>query len=386
MRKQPFSESEHRFVLNSPTPHDCSDIFTAEDLADVQSFFRSFPGYESTPLRSLANYARELGIADLMVKDESRRLGLNAFKILGVTYAVHRLRKSGEVREGTVLACPTDDNRGRAVAHVARQIGLPARIYIHDGSSPARVKAIKDEGAEVTMVHGNYDDSVHQAAEDAARNGWTVVSDTAWDGYETVPRYVMAGYTMLLQEAAESWAKPPDIVLIQAGVGGLAAAVASWLLHHFGEAAPAMVCCEPANAACVLESLRAGRPIVLGGSLKTIMAGLSSGTVSAIVWPVLRARLRAALAIDDETCRRTVYKLSHPTSGDPLIVAGESGACGIASLDAIMRHQDFQPLREQLGLGPASRVLAINTEGATDPDNFRAITGLRPEALIAEAR
>ena len=195
-----------------------------------------------------------------MVKDKSSRLGLDAFKILGITYAIRQLQATVKSREDQSWHGATDGNHGRALAHVARQLGMQARVYIHNASSPARVQAIADEGAQVTLVNGNYDDSVKLAAREANKNGWVIVADTAWEGYETIPRYIMAGYTMLLAEAAEQWAKPPDVVFVQAGVGGLAGAVAGWLLHTFGNDAPLLVCCEPVDAACVMESLRAGRP------------------------------------------------------------------------------------------------------------------------------
>jgi diaminopropionate ammonia-lyase len=189
----------------------------------------------------------------------------------------------------------------------------------------------------------------------------------------------MAGYTMLLEEAARQWSSVPDVVFVQAGVGGLACAVVSWFRRKFGASTPKIVCCEPVNAACVLESMRAGRPEVIGGSLETIMAGLSAGTVSAIAWPVLNTGLDAAVAITDDECRSAVYRLAHPGAGDHRIIAGESGACGIATLAAVMREENLRAVRNFLGLGPDSWVFAINTEGATDPENFEAITGLRIE-------
>ncbi len=185
----------------------------------------------------------------------------------------------------------------------------------------------------------------------------------------------MAGYTILMAEAAAQWSEPPEVVFVQAGVGGLAGAVASWLLQTFGEDRPFLVCCEPENAACVLESVRAGRPANLQGSLDTIMAGLSCGVVSSVAWPVLLRSLDACVAISDDECRGAVRKLAHPSAGDPPITAGESGACGVASLAAIMSCDDLRPVREALRLNSNSRVLAINTEGATDPEAYRQITG-----------
>jgi diaminopropionate ammonia-lyase len=351
-------------------------LFTEQELLSVIKFFRAQPEYSPTALRSLPHLARELNISKLLIKDESSRLGLNAFKVLGVTYAVHRMLSTGELSSDAVLACATDGNHGRAVAHVARQLKLRAKVYLPTGSSKARAGAIESEGAEVTIVDGNYDATVTQLACDAEMHGWTVISDTAWDGYNTVPRYIMLGYTMIMAEAVEQWDEVPDVVIVQAGVGGLAASVVAWFVHTFGQDRPLLVCCEAVNAACVLESMRANAPVIVGGSLETVMAGLSAGTVSSISWPVLRDGLDACVAITDPESLAAVRKLAHPEGGDPQIVAGESGAAGVAALSAIMYRKGLAPVRQALKLGQRSRVLVINTEGATDPESYLSITGL----------
>lgn len=229
------------------------------------------------------------------------------------------------------------------------------------------MKAIESEGARVILVEGNYDDCVAFAAHDAIKNGWILVSDTAWPGYDIVPRYIMAGYTILISEAANQWPAPPDLVIVQAGVGGLACAVISSLVERFQSKRPLIASCEPENAACVLESVRAGKPVVVSGSLQTIMAGLSCGTVSSVAWPVLQSGLDACIAITDDECAEAVRTLAQPESGDPSILAGESGACGLAALNAILRQEEFRPVRDGLRLGPQTRVLLINTEGTSDP-------------------
>jgi diaminopropionate ammonia-lyase len=360
-------------------------LFSLEELNAVVHWFQNLDWYSPTPLRTLPVLAREIGVGELLVKDESSRMGLDAFKILGVSYAVEQLIKTGSLRAGTTLTCATDGNHGRALAHIARRRGLHSRIFIHKGASRARVKALEAEGAHVVIVDGSYDDSVRKAAREAERNGWILVSDTAWPGYEAVPRYIMAGYTMLMAEVARQWASPSDLVLLQAGVGGFAGAVVSWFLEMFGAVRPRIVSCEPENAACVLESIRAGRPVVVNGSLETIMAGLSCGTVSSLAWTALRLGLDACVAVSDDGCADAVRKLSHPRANDPFIIAGESGACGVAALTAIMQCQGFRVLRESLQLHAESRVLVINTEGATDPEAFHALTGIRPDGSAKRA-
>jgi len=353
-------------------------LFSLEELAAVTRWFPKQAWYSPTPLHRLSALAHDIGIRELLVKDESRRMGLDAFKILGVSYAVDQSIANGDVRQGSILACATDGNHGRAVAHVARRHQLTSRIFIHKGASPARIAAIEAEGAQVIVVDGNYDDSVHEATNEAEKKGWVLISDTTVPGREIVSHNIMAGYTMLMSEAAHQWTKLPDLILVQVGVGGLAAAVMSWFLKVFGTVCPRIVSCEPETAACLLESVRAGAPVTLKGSLATIMAGLSCGTVSAAAWPVLRDGLDACVAIKDDECAKAVWKLAHPQSGDPVIVSGESGACGVAALNAIMNRADFRVLRDSLHLDRKSRVMVINTEGATDPESYRSLAGISP--------
>lgn len=377
-----MKSSDAPYFLNGLTKRRSpAALFNKEELDAVSHWFQHLDLYSPTPLRKLKRYAREIGVGELMIKDESCRLGLNAFKILGVSYAVQRLIDSGDIRAGSILACATDGNHGCALAHVARHRQLSSRIFIHKGASASRVRAIEAEGAQVMIVDGNYDDSVKLAAREAERHGWLLISDTAWPGYETVPHLIMAGYTMLMTEAALQWDKPPDLILVQAGVGALAGAVVGWFREKFGADRPQIVSCEPENAACLLASMRAGTPVVLGGSLETIMAGLSCGTVSAIAWPALIDGLDACVTVTDEECANAVRKLAHPKLGDPMIISGESGACGVAALAAIMNRIDLRILRDSLHLNEESRVMVINTEGATDAESYHSLTGIQSDAL-----
>jgi diaminopropionate ammonia-lyase len=370
-------KSAKRFVLNlsakSPEYQDC--IFREEELDAVPAFFRNYPAYSLSPLRNLDSYAKQLGIEALWIKDEYIRLGVNSFKILGVVYALHRLLSDGNISERSVLVCATDGNHGRALAHIGRQLSLETRIYVPRAMRQLRRSAIESEGAKVVTVDGSYDDAVIQAASYAKASGGVIVSDTGWPGYDVIPRYIMAGYTMLLAEAAAQWPEPPDVVFVQAGAGGLAFAVISWFYRRLGAKCPLIVSCEPINAGCVLESIRVGRPVILKGSLETIMAGLSCGTVSSAAWLGLRFGLDVCLTITDDECAEAVRHLSAPSGHDPVVIAGESGACGVAALKAVLCLEEFRSVREYLNLSPQSRVLAINTEGATDPEAYESITG-----------
>jgi diaminopropionate ammonia-lyase len=361
------------FVLN-PAARKTAYPFIFLDAAeqeDVVRYFRSRPDYQPTPLRTLRGYAEQLGVAEVLVKDETARLGLPAFKILGVAYAIHRLIAQGIIRRDSVLACATAGNHGRAVARVARQNDLKARIYIPAGASPSRIQAIAAEGAEITIVNGSYDDSVIAMARDAEAHGWLVISDTAWPGYETVPRLIMAGYTMLMIEAEESWQATPDLVIVQAGVGGLAGSVTGWLHQKYGANRPSIICCEPHEAACVFASIAARELRESTGSLHTVMGGLNCAKISTVAWPLLQAGIDACVSVSDDAAIDAVRKLAYPFPGDPRILAGESGACGVAALTWLFLHPESEPLRESLKLNRQSRVLAIITEGIHQQEGAR---------------
>jgi diaminopropionate ammonia-lyase len=316
-----------------------------------------------------------MSVADIYLKDESSRLGVNAFKILGVSYAISQLLHEKRIGAGSVLICATTGNHGRAVARVAREQKLEARVYVPADTVAARTRAIELEGAVVVRVDGNYDDAVRLAAEDARLHGWQIISDTAWPGYEEIPRLIMAGYTKLMDEAEGQWAPepPPDVVLIQAGVGGLACAVVSWLCHRLGRQRPFTIICEPASAACYLESARAGKPVLLSGPFNTRMAGLASGEVSSTAWPTVLTAADAFVATDDEPSFKVMRELAQPVDGDPAIIAGASGACGLAVLLEVLHDKGLRPVREAACLNANSRTLVINTEGATDPELYAQV-------------
>jgi diaminopropionate ammonia-lyase len=346
-----------------------ADLFTAAELDDVRRFFESRPDLTPTPLVHLPHLAQSIGLADILVKDESVRFGMNAFKIVGVAYAVHRLllAPSGQtpdapgVHNVRTLVCATEGNHGRAVARVARDAGLRAIVYMRRSAAEARVDAIRDEGAVIVLVDGTYDDAVRRMAADAARaRDMTIVSDTAWPGYEEIPRAIMAGYTWIMTEAARQWAPhPPDVVVVQAGVGGLAGAVAAWLRTRTGTR-PHFICAEPTGAACVRASIEAGRPVSLVPG-DTIMAGLRCGEVSSLALPVLAATVDACVGVDDEAAVAAIDQLRKPIDGDPAIDAGASGACGLAALQGWL---------SSASVAPGSCAFVINTEGSTDPTRY----------------
>jgi diaminopropionate ammonia-lyase len=347
--------------------------FRNEDYDDLAAFYARSPHLQPTPLRSLTALARTLGLGALHVKDESSRFGLNAFKTLGVRYALDRLRREGRIAGDATLVCASAGNHGRAVARAARDLGVRARVYMSDSASEAPRRAIASEGAEVVIVRGTYEEAVREMARDAGERGWTIVSDRSWDGYDEIPLLIMLGYTRIVEEIHAQLPERPDVVFAQGGVGGLVGGVAAGLLHFWGAGRPRLVACEPVEAACLLESARAGEPITITASLNTMMAGLRCATPSPAAWPVIAGCADAFVAVDDERVANAMRRLARPMEGDPPIESGPSGACGVASLIAVMRDEGLRPVRETLGLGARSQVVAINTEGATDPDLYRRL-------------
>jgi diaminopropionate ammonia-lyase len=245
-------------------------------------------------------------------------------------------------------------------------------IFVPDGVSQARCEAIARFGARIVRVQGSYDDSVAEASRAAEANGWTVVSDTSWPGYERIPRLVMQGYTALLQEALAEMPAPPTHVFIQAGVGGIAATVAAYFASVFGDARPFLTVVDPSCAACLFESAKAGRPIKIARSHPTVMAMLECYEPSLIAWRILSRMADVFMTIEDEDAIAAMKRLAFPREDDPPIVAGESGGAGLAALMKAARNPS---LREQIGLGTDARVFLINTEGATDPALYEALVG-----------
>jgi diaminopropionate ammonia-lyase len=346
-------------------------LFSDAEWRAQREYFAARPTLAPTPLRAAPALARRLGLGGLWLKDETSRFDLPAFKGLGAGFAIARLRAEGRLPVGTTLVCASEGNHGRAVARAAREQGLACRVYVGARVAAARAEAIASEGATVVRVEGTYDDAVRVAAFDAEREGWTVISDTAWPGYLEVPHLIMLGYTRLMDECAAQWGtSPPDVVVVQGGVGGLAAAVGSWWAARDGATRPRLVCVEPRNAPCLLESARAGHPVPVVGPLDTIMGGLRCGEVSPPAYAAVAEIYDAFLAIDDEWVRAAMRLLARPADSDPCIRCGPSGAAGVGALLALREEPALLPVCDALGLGPGTTVLALITEGVTEPHLF----------------
>ncbi len=338
----------------------------------MRAFFDARPHLTPTPLHDLPGLARALGVGQVMVKDETGRFGLNAFKLLGARFAIETLLADGTLPPGQTVVCASEGNHGRAVARAAHDAGCHARVYMAADASQVRVDAIAAEGATVVRVAGSYDDAVRMLSADAEANSWTIVSDTSWEGYERIPRLIMLGYTHMMDEvAAES-----DIVFVQGGVGGLLCGVASWCARH--AAHRKVVSVEPTTAACLLASARAGRPTVVDGPLATTMAGLRNREVSPLAFNSVLSTVAAYLAIDDRWAHDAMRMLAHPASGDPTVAAGASGAAALGGVLAVCRDPGMAGVRERLGLGPDTRLLVLVSEGVTDPSLWHTITADLP--------
>jgi len=331
----------------------------------------------------------------VLVKDESVRFGVKAFKPLGASWAIRQAlaarwaERFGEPLPENVFeepgalarlgrmtfAAASDGNHGRAVAWTARQLGQEAVIFMPRGTAPARVAMIESEGATVVVTEGTYDDCVRWVDRDARERGWVVISDTAYPGYETIPTWIVQGYTTIFRELEDGpFADPEtpaaDVVLVQAGVGGLAAAAAWHLANRYGPRRPRLVCVEPVAAACFLESIEAGdgEPHPASGALDSIMAGLDCGVPSLVAWPMVRDTYDLFVAIEDRWAEEAMRAAAREG-----VVSGESGAAGLAALLALLRDPALGEARRTLALGPSSRVLVLNTEGDTDPEHYREV-------------
>lgn len=373
------------------------DFITVDIIKKVNKFHRGFDEYLETPLHNLMNLAKHLGLKDIFVKDESYRFGLNAFKVLGSAYAIgkylaNRLGhdisevslkylRSKEVKKklGEItFVTATDGNHGRGVAWVANQLGHKSVVYMPRGSSLIRLNNIKKEGGDAYIIDGNYEDAVKLSEEMAKENGWVLIQDTALEGYEAIPTWIMQGYGTIIYEAmkqlAEYGINKPSHVFLQAGVGSFAGAMLGYLVDKFGEDKPTTIIMEADKANCLYLSSMEGKRVVVEGDMPTIMAGLACGAPNTISYDILMDYADAFLSCPDIVAARGMRILASPLKGDPQIISGESGAAvGIGVISLLMERKEYKDLRQRLGLDEKSVVLIINTEGDTDPKKYKDI-------------
>lgn len=404
-----------------PYPAGLKKIIGGDAHREAFAEISTWPGYVPTPLRNARALASSLGVESVWVKDESGRFGLGSFKALGGAYGIRRMMKArpsraapsagkrGEGHPATqTVTCASDGNHGRAVAWGARMFGCDAVVYLPGHVTEVRADAIRSFGARVVRVDGEYDDAVARAARDAARNGWTVISDTSYPGYMEIPRHVMVGYTIMIKEALDALcpmsdvrqrmishptvleadgpgdvsrpaaptppapsipSAPPTHVFIQGGVGGLAAAAIGHLWERLGADRPMAVIVEPAAADGLLQSALAREPSASRGDLHTIMAGLSCREISPLAWEIVGKGAHAFMTVPEEGIAPLMRAAARGELGEPF-EGGESGVAGLLGLIEVARDEER---RRAIGLDERSRVLVFNTEGATDPELYARI-------------
>lgn len=396
-----MEESTLRWTLNTmPASEDKNlPVMSLENVAKARAFHESFPQYAVTPLADLEGMAGNLGLAGLYVKDESYRFGLNAFKVLGGSFAMARYiaQQTGKDVSETdfdyltsdelandfgqaTFFTATDGNHGRGVAWAAQKLGQKAVVHMPKGTVSTRKENIAKLGADVTIEELNYDDCVRLAAKEADETErGVIVQDTAWDGYEEIPSWIMQGYGTMSSEATEQLraleVNRPTHVFVQAGVGSLASSVVGYFVNKFPSCPPKFVIMEAGAADCLYQGAVAadGDPRIVGGDLETIMAGLACGEPNTIGWDILRNHATAFLSCPDWMAAKGMRMLAAPVKGDPAVTSGESGAIGMGVIATVMTDPAYAELKDALGLDESSQVLLFSTEGDTDPVRYHEI-------------
>jgi diaminopropionate ammonia-lyase len=389
-------KQEMKMVALQHNQNDKCDLtfLSADTVKKVRAFHKSFPMYRETPLAQLPETAKEMGLDKIYVKDESYRFGLNAFKVLGGSFAIgnylaRKLNKSIDEVSFSMLLDPevkkqlgdltfvtaTDGNHGRGVAWTANQLGMKSVVYMPKGSAEERLENIRAAGADASITDLNYDDAVRLANRQAEEKGWIVVQDTAWEGYEEIPTWIMQGYGTMGLEAFEQLPEKPTHIFLQAGVGSMAGAMAGLLSDIYGEDRPIIVIVEPNKADCLFRTAEAndGTLHIVTGNMDTIMAGLACGEPCSIGWNVLKNYADFFISCPEYVAANGMRILGNPLGKDDRVISGESGAAAFGAVAEIMKNPELANMKEALGLDENSRVLCFSTEGDTDKENYKAI-------------
>ncbi|MEH7389325.1 diaminopropionate ammonia-lyase [Bacillus sp. JJ1474] len=380
-------------------------VFSEGDIKKVLQFQKTHRSYNETPLYQLKHLASHLNVADLRVKDESQRFGLNAFKVMGGIYAVAKYLadqlgesiedlsfeklQSSKIKEKLgelTFISATDGNHGRGVAWAARELGHSCIIYLPKGSSIQRFTAIRDEGATADITEVNYDETVRMCADLANKNGWIMVQDTAWDGYEEIPLWIMQGYASMATEIVEQInqddAEPPTHIFLQAGVGSFAAAIAGYMVRYYRDNPPIIVVVEPDQADCYYRSFstKEGSREIVTGEMNTIMAGLACGEPNTRAFELLRHYAVGGFSCNDSIAALGMRVYGNPIKDDPCIISGESGAVTLGVLYYLRKLTNDPKVCQEISLDANSRVLLISTEGDTDLAKYQQVVweGLCP--------
>ena len=340
-----------------------------DDIDDAYNSISKWEGYAPTPLISLNKLSKELSLKNIFYKDEDKRFDLKSFKALGGAYAVEKVTKGNK---DIVVATATAGNHGRSVSWGARRLGLKCKIFISEYVSEARGQAMADLGADVIKVKGNYEKSLIECIKQSTENNWQIVQDVAWKDYMLVPKYTMAGYSVMMREIIDQINNEKIThIILQAGVGGMAGAMVAGIARYLDNV-PTTIVVEPDSAACVLESIRTGKIEKIDIKRESLMGGMSCGEVSLVPWEILKHSVKHCISLPDDDIGKTMKLLGNSSFSDQQIIAGENSAPGVIGLIASCEDQN---IKEKLKLDQNSNVLIIGCEGDTDKEMYQKLIG-----------
>ena len=358
------------FIDNKNYNFDKDKILTSiskEDIDDAYNTISKWEGYKTTPLITLNKLSKELNLKNIFYKDEDKRFDLKSFKALGGAYAVEKVTKGNK---DIVVATATAGNHGRSVAWGARRLGLECKIFISEFVSDARGQAMADLGADVIKVKGNYEKSLIECIKQSTENNWQIVQDVAWKDYMLVPKYTMAGYSVMMREIIDQINNEKIThIILQAGVGGMAGAMVAGIARYLDNI-PITIVVEPDSAACVLESIKTGKIEKIDIKRESLMGGMSCGEVSLVPWEILKNSVKHCISLPDDDIAKTMKLLGNSSFSDEKIIAGENSAPGVISLIASCEDQD---IKQKLKLDQSSNVLVIGCEGDTDKEMYQKL-------------
>jgi len=358
------------FIKNKKYLFDNNKILnslSAHEIDDAYSSISKWDGYKPTPLLNLNKLSEELKLNKIFYKDENYRFDLKSFKALGGAYAVEKVTQGNK---NIVVATATAGNHGRSVAWGARRLGIECKIFISENVTKARGKAMSDLGADVVKVKGNYENSLLECIKQSTENGWQIVQDVAWKDYMQVPKYTMAGYTVMMKEISEQINNDEvSHIILQAGVGGMAGAMVAGIARYLKNV-PITIVVEPDSAACVMESIKSGKIEKIDIQRESLMGGMSCGEVSLVPWEILKHSVKHCISLPDDDIAKTMKLLGNSSFSDRKIIAGENSAPGVISLIASCNNED---LRDQLRLNESSNVLVFGCEGDTDKEMYQKL-------------
>ncbi len=357
-----------------------------KEINEIQTFHNTLDN-KATPLINLNSLARYLGVNKIFLKDESQRFGLNAFKALGSSYAIYKnIKKYPEIK---TFCTATDGNHGRSVAWMAKKLGKKAVVFVPEGTAFNRIRVIEEEGAKVIIVKDDYDTAVKMACKYVYDNNHkykkqshSLIQDTSWKDYHKIPIDIMKGYwTQMVEVTKQISNEKIDFVFLQVGVGSWAASVIDFIVMHW-ENHPLFISVEPNSANCLFQSIDKGKMVTVNSDQFTSMAGLNCQSISTIAWPILKNGIFGCMSIPDEITEEAMRILAKPLSGDPSIISGESGASGLGALIALIKDQRCKEFRNSILINENSNILVINTEGDTDPVNYKNIVSQSKKIIV----